>query len=453
MRTGRELRYPERWSRVCSVRSVSPPIPYMICRSQSPPGVGSAGQRLEEEREVLERLPVEAEVVQRPQHERGVADPRVAVVPVALAARRLGQRRGARGHDRPGRRVAQALERERAALDVRAATGGRRWSASASQSRQYFSVARELRHRLVLGGRARRPPTTAPATRTRPARASCARSVRAPRMPRRRLLGRGRARGRRSGTVDALVAAVVVGPLAARCGRSRTAGGSWPAPRPGRCSTSRCAAACPAPWCRRARAGSARAARRSGARPDHEQVRTRSASRSACARSSRARSCRARSAAGWGRRCSTGPKRKKPGRAVEQRAEHARRVGPREAQPLDRPVGRDQRADLAVGQERVVGDRRKSRHVHLSVARLRRTGSPLGWCGQSGTRNGTIDLVVGPSGSAEGSRHAAPGPPCRPRVPPEFTADSSPGCFAVIRHAGSPPPGLRVGYRSSPRVA
>ena len=41
-------------------------------------------------------LPVEAERVQPPQRERRVAHPAVAVVPVALAARRLGQRgRGA----------------------------------------------------------------------------------------------------------------------------------------------------------------------------------------------------------------------------------------------------------------------------------------------------------------------------------------------------------------------
>ena len=37
-------------------------------------------------------LPVEVEPVQRLQRERRVAHPRVAVVPVALAARRLGQR-------------------------------------------------------------------------------------------------------------------------------------------------------------------------------------------------------------------------------------------------------------------------------------------------------------------------------------------------------------------------
>ena len=54
------------------------------------------------------------------EHERGVADPRVAVVPVALAARGLRERRRSRGHDRPGWRVAEPLERERAALHVRA---------------------------------------------------------------------------------------------------------------------------------------------------------------------------------------------------------------------------------------------------------------------------------------------------------------------------------------------
>ncbi len=63
-------------------------------------------------------LPVEAERVEAPQHERGVADPRVAVVPVALAARRLGQRRGGRRAHRPGRRVGQPLQRQRAALQV-----------------------------------------------------------------------------------------------------------------------------------------------------------------------------------------------------------------------------------------------------------------------------------------------------------------------------------------------
>ena len=45
------------------------------------------------------------------------------------------------------------------------------------------------------------------------------------------------------------------------------------------------------------------------------------------------------------------------GVAVEHRAEHARRVHPRQAEPLDVAVGRDERGRLAVRQERVVGDR------------------------------------------------------------------------------------------------
>ena len=62
-------------------------------------------------------LPVEVEPVQRLQREGRVAHPRVAVVPVALAARRLGQRGRQRRHRRAGRHVRQALDRERRALD------------------------------------------------------------------------------------------------------------------------------------------------------------------------------------------------------------------------------------------------------------------------------------------------------------------------------------------------
>ena len=118
-RTGRAPSYPDRWSRVLSVRSRSPPMPYMIWSSNgwsSLPWLTA----LQHEGEVLERLPVEAQTIERSQHESGVPDPGVAVVPVAGAARRLGEggRRG--GHDRPGRGVAQALEGQGAALDVRA---------------------------------------------------------------------------------------------------------------------------------------------------------------------------------------------------------------------------------------------------------------------------------------------------------------------------------------------
>ena len=62
------------------------------------------------------RLVVVAGVHQREQRERGVAQPAVAVVPVAHAADLLGQRGGRRGDDAAGRRVGQRLQRdERAA--------------------------------------------------------------------------------------------------------------------------------------------------------------------------------------------------------------------------------------------------------------------------------------------------------------------------------------------------
>ena len=79
-----------------------------------------AARHVGDEREEVDGLPVEPERVHRPQRERRVADPGVAVVVVAVAARGLGQRRAAGGGDRAGRRVGQPLERQRAALQVAA---------------------------------------------------------------------------------------------------------------------------------------------------------------------------------------------------------------------------------------------------------------------------------------------------------------------------------------------
>ena len=62
-------------------------------------------------------LPVEVEPVERLQREGRVAHPGVAVVPVALAARRLRQRGRERRDRRAGRHVRQALDRQRRALD------------------------------------------------------------------------------------------------------------------------------------------------------------------------------------------------------------------------------------------------------------------------------------------------------------------------------------------------
>ena len=76
------------------------------------------GHGVEHEGEVLNGLPVEAQLVERAQHERRIADPGVAVVPVPLPARGLRQRGGGGGHDGPGRGVAQPLQGEGAPLDV-----------------------------------------------------------------------------------------------------------------------------------------------------------------------------------------------------------------------------------------------------------------------------------------------------------------------------------------------
>src|SRR6185312_17556573 len=83
-------------------------------------GPVAAATGIREEVEEVVGLVVEAERVEAPEPERGVADPGVAVVPVASAARRLRQRSGARGRERAGGGVGQALERQRAALQIAA---------------------------------------------------------------------------------------------------------------------------------------------------------------------------------------------------------------------------------------------------------------------------------------------------------------------------------------------
>src|SRR5919108_3504774 len=76
--------------------------------------------RLGQEREVLVCLPVEAQVEQPREEEGRVADPGEAVVPVALPARRFGQRGSAGRHHRARGSVAEALERQGAPLEVAA---------------------------------------------------------------------------------------------------------------------------------------------------------------------------------------------------------------------------------------------------------------------------------------------------------------------------------------------
>ena len=77
-------------------------------------GAGHVG----DEREEVVGLAVQPQRVEAPQRERRVAHPGVAVVPVAFALRGFRQRRGAGGQQRAGGRIRQALQRQRAALQV-----------------------------------------------------------------------------------------------------------------------------------------------------------------------------------------------------------------------------------------------------------------------------------------------------------------------------------------------
>ncbi len=85
-----------------------------------------------------------------------------------------------------------------------------------------------------------------------------------------------------------------------------------------------------------------------------------------------------------------GPQPEVPGAAVQDRAEHARRVRPRHAQPLHRAGGRDQAGVLTVGEERVVGDRRE-RVPQRSARRVRHRGRHGE---RRGARGGLVGLFI-----------------------------------------------------------
>ena len=112
--------------------------------------------------------------------------------------------------------------------------------------------------------------------------------------------------------------------------------------------------------------------------------------------------------------------------AVEQAAEDTGRVEARHAQPVDRPVRRDQRAGVAVGDERVVGDRRERRRCRRALR-----------CG-GGSRLLVLGRAhVGYHGSCQRpwpaiSLPAASGPHVPVRVRLDGGGVSSSGC--MIRH-------------------
>ena len=94
-------------------------------------------------------------------------------------------------------------------------------------------------------------------------------------------------------------------------------------------------------------------------RPDQQDVADDDPAGARCPSSSRAPSCRAGSAARRAPSTSAGPSRKLPASRSSIAPNTLGRVHARQAQPLDVAARRDQRARLAVGQERVVGDRRE----------------------------------------------------------------------------------------------
>ena len=291
------------------------------------------------------------------QHERGVADPGVAVVPVALAARRLGERRRGRGHDRPGRRVAEPLECERAALDVgpEGVVGER---GHAHPLAPEVLGLRELAERLVDGVRS----VAAPRERDErgltvfergPAVAAGTEDPERERALHREL-------DTLVGDDELVVALAVVAPSAggARVVEHGDAVGDDldpaaearrdPQQRPlrGRVAGYPADVGAAVADVGRAHDEHVLHGQPAGGRVPGRLQHHRPGHVAAGVRHHRVRRAEAERARG----------------AVEQCPEHARRVRAGEAQPLDRAVGGDERAHLAVGEERVLGDRGEDAH-------------------------------------------------------------------------------------------
>ena len=143
------------------------------------------------------------------------------------------------------------------------------------------------------------------------------------------------------------------------------------------------------------------------------------------------------------------PERPEPevaGLPVEQRAEHAGRVEARDAQPADPPVRRDQRAGVAVGQERVVGDRRERRGRGRALRPLASRSWPL----PAPVR---CPPAVGPP-AVPWSQPAPVRPAPHPaRVRVRATSRRLVAVRGCVSPAPARPPGVRYGGGVSVRVA
>ncbi len=114
IRTGREPAYPGSSSRVISGSRREPSTVYMICRSAGSPATARSSQSRQKR-----ASSVAPGGDQRGQRQGGVAEPAVAVVPVALATEVLGQRGRRGGDDAAGLHVGEQVQgQQRASYDV-----------------------------------------------------------------------------------------------------------------------------------------------------------------------------------------------------------------------------------------------------------------------------------------------------------------------------------------------
>ena len=305
--------------------------------------------------------------MQRLQGEGRVADPRVAVVPVALTARGFRERGRERCHRRAGRHVGQPLDGQGGALDGLApAVVGNAAPARASHASSASSLQSRRGVVDVDGNDERLRPRRARRTPCHPPRAACRARTRLPSMPRRKSVwSRIVCPRRRVGSVTAAVdqrpsrlcTAVIESGLANQLDLDAAIEALERAHQHvvgvvvGRRPRVRCDLVLVLERAHRQGRADENPAR--GGPPGRlDDVRTRLIRACSGVRDAERREV------------------EDTGASIEQAAEHARRVEARDAQPVDCAVGRDERPGMAIGEERVIRDGRKRRRRRGALRRL-----------------------------------------------------------------------------------
>ena len=294
------------------------------------------------------RLVGVAGVEQREQRERGVAQPAVAVVPVAHAAELLGQRGRRRGDDPAGRRVGERLERDQRADDCLAPLA--LVGAAVRPSRRHH-VVRVAAAPLGVDRVRRRGSCDGYQVRTNGTRS-----------PSRTVNSADRAHVLAADARPACAARARPG-RRSRCGRRRSAAthGTIGRSRSGSRAPSPSSTSPRRPSTMRTRSGaSPRGGMKSITRTAPSSVSNSVSSTSVSRAVAAARLAQASSAA----RAASGRARR-----AEQRGEAGAGVEAREAEPVDRAVAADERRGLAVADQRVVLD---PRHQRSSISSAKR---------------------------------------------------------------------------------